>query len=156
MNAFPDAFTPVSVTVMDEIGPDVPATVMFDCALAEVLSGIAIAVGLEKTVSGIASVSRWPHSARPSLDASAAAWVALAIALPFVAAMGLVTIDSMINRTAGIEKNACAEFNRELGIFFFMISTITEPLPGMGGGQGERKTRAEPLFGKQLLRSARN
>jgi hypothetical protein len=62
MNAFPDAFTPVSVTVIEAIGPANPETVMFDCALADVLSGTLIGVAFEKTVrscaGGLAAVTR--------------------------------------------------------------------------------------------------
>ena len=61
MNAFPDAFTPVSVTVIEAIGPANPETVMFDCALADVLSGTLIGVAFEKTVrscaGGLAAVT---------------------------------------------------------------------------------------------------
>ena len=38
---------------MEEIGPTVPLTVILDWALGPLLSGTAIAAGLEKTVSGI-------------------------------------------------------------------------------------------------------
>ena len=54
MKAFPDALTPVSVTVTEAIGPAKAETVIFDCALADVLSGTLIGVAFEKTVKSCA------------------------------------------------------------------------------------------------------
>jgi hypothetical protein len=54
IKAFPDALTPVSVTVMDAMGPARPETVIFDWALADVLSGTLIGVAFEKTVRSCA------------------------------------------------------------------------------------------------------
>jgi hypothetical protein len=129
MNAFPEALTPVKLSVRDEIGPEVPLTVIFDWALTAVLSGTVIGVAFANTTSESIELSAGCASAA---GASLGSKDGLAMTAPTGMAIRLSKIEKVIVRAVRKDGNPARCWRTFKFAFFMAVMLGTASVKGRG------------------------